>query len=630
MTKKRAIIILVIIGIVGVVVVYAMANRGPSTTYTTVLAEEGSIIQTVSETGTVKSESEIELSFINSGQLALVNVAVGDSVLKDTVLAELNYSRLSIMQDEATANVEVAQEGLNKLLSGATTEDVAISKAQVIQAKSAYDAAQNELGRTKAVYYEKIAQAEKTLKDLEFSTAADITTEEQAVSTAQTNLFNTITTNQKAIDDARESGLTGADDKLAAARTALDAINRVLTDEDAKDLISIQDPRYLMNTEADYQIAMGSAAAAELQLAIALNDDTNSSTLLALDQTAAILATTFSALQNCFMALDNSVTSSGFTQSELDAFKTNISTQQTTIGTAISTVQTMEQDLNDALINYDTTVASKQDALAQAEVAYDQAITAALNGLSTARLTAEQQITAAESKVGATREAWQVTQAQLNKTQAPANKHDLGLSRAKVRQAEAALNAINQQIGDSVIKAPVDGIVTKVNYEVGEQVTAGQATISMLGQNDFEIEVLISEADIAKISLKDTAHVTLDAFGDDTEFAGEVFFIEPAETVIQDVIYYKVKIYFDPAGVKVKSGMTANITITTEEKTGVLIVPSRAITQKNGNGKFVKVLVNNQVQEREIKVGLRGDGGMAEVLEGIHPGDTIVTRVKEN
>jgi multidrug efflux pump subunit AcrA (membrane-fusion protein) len=74
--------------------------------------------------------------------------------------------------------------------------------------------------------------------------------------------------------------------------------------------------------------------------------------------------------------------------------------------------------------------------------------------------------------------------------------------------------------------------------------------------------------------------------------------------------------------------MTANVVITTAQKDNVLIMPSRAVVQKNGGGKFVRVLVNGVIQETQATTGLRGDEGMVEVLSGVKEGDEVVTFIK--
>jgi HlyD family secretion protein len=629
MSIKKSISILAVVAIVGMIILVSLLGGKDEVVYTTAQVERGQIIQTVSETGTVKSESEIDLSFIATGRVNNIQVAIGDIVKKDDLLMELDFGALLIKKQESEASLAVTQASLNRLLSGATNEEIAISKAAVRQAKSAHEAAERELEKTRLLKAEVIAQAQKRLKDLELSTSADVTTEEQAVQAAQTALDNTRSTKLKAITDAIASAHDSSEDKLVAAAIALDTIDRVLTDEDADDQISIKNPSYKIATEGDYQNALDMISDAEASLALAILNDDASSTMAALTKTELVLDKTFSSLTNCYSALENSVTSANFTLTELDTFKSNINSQQTVIALAISTIQEKENTLSDAILNEGTDIASKEEALASAQAAYEKALTDAINALSNARLNYDQAVTSAESKVISSKEAWQVKQAELNNIEAPANKHDLALERAKVRQAEAALAAINKQIEDSQIAAPVDGLITKVEYEVGEQVSVGKPAMAMLGQNNFEIEVLISEADIAKVSLRDSADVTLDAFGERTHFNGEVFFIEPAETVIQDVIYYKVKLSFDPGEEVVKSGMTANITITTALRENVLIVPSRAVVDKNGEGRYIRVLVNNQVQEREVVTGLRGDGGNLELLDGANESDVVITAIKE-
>ncbi|RLC36293.1 hypothetical protein DRH27_05435, partial [Candidatus Falkowbacteria bacterium] len=279
---------------------------------------------------------------------------------------------------------------------------------------------------------------------------------------------------------------------------------------------------------------------------------------------------------------------------------------------------------------YNTNVSSAENSLISAQAAYDNAINVSRNSLATAQVQGAQQVATYDSRVKSALEALQVAQAQLNKILAPADKYDISLAQARVRQARAALDSTNNQIENSIIKAQSDGTIIEVGYEIGEQVSPTKPVISMLGDNYFEIEVLISEADIAKVEKDDKTEITLDAYGEDLKFYGQVFFIEPAETVVQDVIYYKVKINFDPGEEEVKSGMTANVIITTAQKDNVLNVPGRAIIEKNGDGKFVRVLENNQVIEKKVMIGLRGDGGMVEILSGIKEGEDVVTYIKES
>lgn len=629
MSVKKVIIILIILGVIAASVFYVLSKGKTTTQYTTAAVTRGKIIQTVNEVGTVKASKEIDLNFLNTGQIQKMNIKIGDSVKSGQVLAELDYSSLLISQKELQANLDISISNYNKLVAGASAEEIAIARASEQQAKAAYESAQNELIKTKGAVLESVSQAQKNLKDLEDSTSNDVTTYEQAITSAKTNLDNAKSTYGRVIENYKESVLSTVEDKLAITKTTLDVIDRTINDEDGEDLISIVNIVYLENTKKDYRDSIDLLSKTESVLAVTKANNNIENYNLLLSDALATLNKVFSALQNCFTALENSVTSSTFTLTELNALKTGISTEKTTTAAAITSVQTVQQKLNDAVLNYDTNVSSAQNSLTQAQVAYDNALITARNALATAQVAGENQIAASESRTRATAEAYQVAKAQLNKVLAPTDKNDLALSQAKIRQAQASLDSINKKIEDSMIKAPIDGTITKVNYEIGEQLRAGLSPISMLGENNFEIEVLISEADITKIKKDQQCIITLDAYGEDVEFLGKIDFIEPAETQVQDVVYYKITIVFEPGKEEVKSGMTANVSITTADKDGVLIVPSRAILNKGAEGRVARVLVDGVLQEKKITIGLSGDGGLVEVLSGLSEGEMVVTYINE-
>lgn len=649
MVKKKIkiyIIILIVLAAGGTAVWYYIKGKNIQPVYTTVKALKADIIQTVSETGTVKPSSEINLNFLNNGNIAKILVKTGAVVKQGQILAELDYSGLLIKQQEAKASLEIARANLNKVLSGATSQEIAVVQANVNQAKKSYDSAVNELATAKKTVNENISQAQKTLDDLQQKTANNVTTYEQALSAAQTNLDNTKRTYQQAISNKQNSALTTVDGKISAAKTALDSINTILNDNDAKNTLSVRNPSSLADTKTDYNKAVGLFNAAKSGLATVQNKNTDSNAIKqSISDATVLLNSVFEALNSSYGMLENTIVSSDFTQTELDAYKTSISAQLTTVSAGIAALQTAEQNLDDAILNYNTYVASAEKNLAQAQTNLDNAVIGAQNALSTAKVSGDQQITAAQSKINAARQAWQVAEAELAKINAPAKSQDIDLNRAQVAQAQAAMDSIANQIQNSVIKAPIDGIVNNVAYEIGEQPMAGKPVISMLAENNFDIEVDVSEADIAKVKLNNPAEITLDAFGEDYKFSGKVYSIDPAETKIQDVIYYKLKINFDDVKKvleqsnnssntmllyykSIKPGMTANINITTAGKRNALIIPSRAIIEKTSGEKIVRVLSNGNVSEMPVVLGLKGDEGMVEVLSGIKEGDDVVTFVK--
>lgn len=593
--KKTKIIIAVFILLAGGVAASFYFNKKDKVEYVTEKVKQGKLIRTVNEIGTVKSASEIDLNFLNSGRLANILVRVGDKVIKDQILAELDYGGLIIKKEEARASLNIAQANLDKLAAGATYEEIAVSQSSVDEAEAAYLSATKELEKVKKVVAENIKQAQKTLDDLE----SGATTYGQSVSNKESIALTTIET------------------KLVEDNTAIDTINTVVTNTDSSDVLSIKNTSYLASTKETRDKAAIYLVAAQNSLSVAKTNKTEDNINQALSDGLSALNKTLEALNYCYSALENTVTSSSFTQTELDSAKTSISAQLTAINSGISSVQTADQNLKDA------------------RIALDNAILTAQNSLNTAKINGEKDITVSQNKVSATLKAWEAAKAGLAKIKASARREDFALKQAEVSQAQAAYNSINNQIEDSVIKAPIDGTITKVNYEIGEQPTAEKAVISMLGVNNFEIESLISESDIAKVNVDDEVKITLDAFGDDIKFPGKVYFIEPAETEIQDVIYYKVKIEFSSGAEEfknneagIKSGMTANAAISAMEKDNVLMMPFRAVISKNGGGKFAKILRGENVEEVPVKIGLLGDEGMVEVLSGVKEGDEVITFTK--
>ena len=238
MKLKKVSIIFAIIAVVIIGAVFFVLKNKPETIYTTVAIQRGSIIQSVSETGTVKSSSEIDLNFLNSGKIAKINFRIGDKVSKDAVLAELDCSDLIKRKEESLANLDLARASHSKLLSGATREEINVSKASVQQAKNAYEAAEKNLAKTEKSTAESIAQSKKTLSDLESKLATDITTSEQVIINAEIALENTKATYQRAIDNNRENAITTVEDKLTVANNALDIINKTINDDTLKDRLT--------------------------------------------------------------------------------------------------------------------------------------------------------------------------------------------------------------------------------------------------------------------------------------------------------------------------------------------------------------------------------------------------------
>jgi len=305
-------------------------------------------------------------------------------------------------------------------------------------------------------------------------------------------------------------------------------------------------------------------------------------------------------------------------QSELDTLKSGVTTVQGYIVTSATNVTNGVQ-----------AIASARNSLTSYQIAYDKAV----SDLEQAKKQAEADIAVAKAQVSAQEANLAGVQASYDDLVAPPRNVDLASLRAEVSRQAAALSAAKDDLAKTELRALADGVVSKLDVEVGENVTANQNVVGIISDG-FSIKVDISEADIAKVSVDDPVDITLDAYGDDVQFFGHVVKIEPAETEISGVVYYKTTILFDDIAeqYEIRSGMTANIDILTNKKENVLVIPRRAVLTQDRK-KIVRVVqdaTKGIFEEREVETGLQGDDGLIEIVSGLTDGEDVVTFLKEN
>ena len=219
-------------------------------------------------------------------------------------------------------------------------------------------------------------------------------------------------------------------------------------------------------------------------------------------------------------------------------------------------------------------------------------------------------------------------EADLEELKAPPRSVDIAIYQADVEKYRANMTEYNQKIKDASIIAPFAGVVAKIDGKIGEVVSANdKVIISLISPGNFQIRADIPEADIRKLNINNLAEITLDAFPEQT-WPGQVVEIEPGETLIERVVYYRVKILFGETGEKVKSGMSADVNIETDRKEDVLYVPYRAIVFKDDK-KSVRVLEGKGFKQVEVETGLKGSKGEIEIINGLTEGQKVITYIKK-
>ena len=211
--------------------------------------------------------------------------------------------------------------------------------------------------------------------------------------------------------------------------------------------------------------------------------------------------------------------------------------------------------------------------------------------------------------------------AQLSKLTNP-GPNDLKAAQANVDQTRAARDLAKAQLDNAIIRAPFDGIVTHVDFDLGSFATAGRTILGVADTAELRVKLNIDETDIARVQAGQDAAIGLDAYPD-ANLTAQVTEVAASATTTQGVVNYVVIVKVNPGDVPVKIGMTANANIVVAKKDNVLLVPNRAIRASNSR-RFVTVQnANGNTQEVEVKLGMANDQE-TEILGGLNEGQQVL------
>ncbi len=567
----------VVLGVVLVIGAFAATRKPPEGPEPdTVTLERRNVSQEVSVTGRVIPSEEVELAFVQTGKLIFIPVAIGDAVEIGDVVAQMDASNVSAQLEQARASYDSAAAQLSQYEAALEMQQVKLnqllagSRDEEIAVKElAVAQAEQALANAKASYDVIVLQADSNLKNISDDTPSILTDAfldaDDALRNKVDDLFNDSATGPPQISFTTNN-FSAELDAENKRRDALLALDRL---EDIATSVPSDDAgRDTSMTDARTELVIIKASLDRL--------------------------------------LDVVNSAVGISQTTIDSYQTNVNTARANVSAAMDSIDTQKQALlaqqvanTKSLSDANATVQSAERSLASAEA--DLALAKAG--------TRDEEVAAQEA---------QVKQAEAN----------LAAQRATVRQASATVQQRLTELDRYTLRAPISGIVTAVNYEVGEIATANSAAATVISSVDFEIEAHVPEADVAKIATGYQARVTLDSYGRDVLFAATVASIDPAETLIEGVATYRTTLLFTENDERIKSGMTANVDVYGESREDVLAVPQRAIIRQNGD-QYVRVLRGEDTEDVQITTGLRGSDGYVEVMGNIAEGDVILRSFEE-
>ena len=224
----------------------------------------------------------------------------------------------------------------------------------------------------------------------------------------------------------------------------------------------------------------------------------------------------------------------------------------------------------------------------------------------------------------------------------------LNYCQAKEQVASSKENVQKAQtnLGYATITSPIDGTVISKSVEEGQTVAASFNTPELFtiakDLTNMQVVANVDEADIGNVKEGDRVTFTVDAYPDDT-FEGTVKQVRLEATTTNNVVTYEVVISAPNADLKLKPGLTANVTIYTQERSGVLAVANKALRftpTKETVGKDMKIvdckgknkvwtLNGNTLTAHPVTIG-QSDGINTEITKGLKQGDKIVTEIVVN
>lgn len=349
-----------------------------------------------------------------------------------------------------------------------------------------------------------------------------------------------------------------------------------------------------------------------------------------------------------------------------------------------------EADVTNSEVGVQTAVASlaaEQQALANARLEREQSATSAERAkASFARKqelhqkqligSEEFEVSAAEARLAEQRLQWSTARiaqseagVKVAETRVAAAQAGLGAARQRLESARAGLARASDMASKTVLRAPLSGLITKLNVEKGERAVPGiqsnpiATLMTIADMSVIEAEIRVAEADIVEVEIGDLAEVEVEAMRD-VKFAGKV--TEIGQSPIQDATSgssqnqqskeFKVVVRLLEPSPSLRPGFTANARITTAERTDVLVVPFQAQTARelefDDAGRYVpapepkpgdaeRVLTAAERQRRKetkgvfvrrdgrahfvpVTFGVIGETQDVEVLAGLVEGDEVV------
>ena len=606
-----------------------------------------------------KLDKEEVLNDIKQAEITLENARLD---LQDLLNNDISTEKLKIENSirDNERKVEIAQNELNILKNEKENALDKIDKDIEEKKLSLNDLKEDDMTDQKKNERE-IEQIEK-----------EIAEKKKSIEEARADLENTKKIEEESVSDTiqniaseKKSVLLGIKDAIIETDDILNDLNTILGKDNPTNVndsfetnLGALSSQSLRDAEKGYSLLKGKKATQEKGLEELENQENPSLEALInfLTTTEEMANQAIKASDLTYTLLEKTITSSSLSQANLNSLKSTVSSCRSSAKSILNSINTSKNSLEslekeeitrlkseNTITNKENTLRSEILALEKLEKSLEDAKTSSQSNTNDKKLSLnttqneianlevertqsssdyDLKIKNKENEIVALEESLATSREEIKDLEKGETAERIKSAQNNITQKQLALEKVRKTQENYELKAPFDGLIRKIDFQVGDNLVSDETKYVYLENPDLlKISVLLDQVDIIKVFANQKVNITFDALPHKV-FEGSIEEIDSTPVEQSGVVSYEASITVEKGENRIFSGMTATVEIITAEKENVLLVPNLAIKSR-GDRKFVEKKIGENIERAKIKIGIT-DGKNTEVISGLEEGDEIV------
>lgn len=219
----------------------------------------------------------------------------------------------------------------------------------------------------------------------------------------------------------------------------------------------------------------------------------------------------------------------------------------------------------------------------------------------------------------AAKSSYQSVQQALKIAETGSTAEEIKNLQAQVDQAKASLDSAELNLSRTMVKAPIAGVISSLDIEVGEQTTTSSAVLTISQLDKIRIKAYVSQSTVNKLKTGDLVNIYLAAI--DKTFGGKIKSISPVAD--ESKKSFPLEIVVENPEQLIKAGMYAEVKLRSSQVVGELVIPQSAIIEEDGNKYLYIVNDDNRAERIKVETGLSSADEIV-ILSGLTEGERVV------